>query len=182
MLSVNGVSASFKSAWPLWRTSIARVAPELSLPEIEHEYRRLGSCAYLAAWDVHQAKIYGRCESRSTIVTFDRLVQRVMHQDSYRHAHRVFWIVDNGTCHRGPASIQRLQRRYPNLRLIHAPIHASWLNQVEIYEAQRRYIEDRMWQELHAYGARRARKRGITEEDVPRLVEEYRREKRSKKR
>ena len=56
-----------------------------------------------------------------------------MSQDPYRRAHRVFWIVDNGTCHRGPASIQRLQQRYPNLRLIHGPIHASWLNQVEIY-------------------------------------------------
>jgi len=69
--------------------------------KIEHEYRRLGSWAYLAAWDVHQAKIYGRCESRCTIVTFDRLVQQVMSQDPYRQAHRVFWIVDNGTCHRG---------------------------------------------------------------------------------
>ncbi len=258
MSSVNGVSASFNSAWPLWRTSIARVAPELFPPEIviqvkalacelparqgvplsrwshhdlarqvcqsglvasisgttiwrwlhedairpwqhrcwlfprdpdffakasrlldlyqgvwegqplrsdefvlsadektsiqarqrrhpslpprahsplkiEHEYRRLGSWAYLAAWDVHRAKIYGRCESRSTIATFDRLVQHVMNQAPYRNAHRVFWIVDNGTCHRGPASIQRLQGRYPNLRLIHGPIHASWLNQVEIY-------------------------------------------------
>ena len=101
--------------------------------KIEHEYRRLGSWAYLAAWDVHQAKVYGRCESRSTIVAFDRLVEQVMNQPPYRHAHRVFWIVDNGTCHRGPASIRRLQQRYPNLRLIHAPIHASWLNQVEIY-------------------------------------------------
>ena len=54
-----------------------------------------------------------------------------MNQAPYRNAHRVFWIVDNGTCHRGPASIQRLQGRYPNLRLIHGPIHASWLNQIE---------------------------------------------------
>ena len=101
--------------------------------KIEHEYRRLGSWAYLAAWDVHRAKVYGRCESRSTIVTFDRLVKQVMNQAPYRNAHRVFWIVDNGTCHRGPASIQRLQGRYPNLRLIHGPIHASWLNQIELY-------------------------------------------------
>ncbi|MYC80839.1 MAG: hypothetical protein F4X19_01945 [Acidobacteria bacterium] len=53
--------------------------------------------------------------------------------DPYRHAHRVFWTVDIATCHRGPASIQRLQQRYPNLRLIHAPVHASWLNQVEVH-------------------------------------------------
>jgi hypothetical protein len=51
----------------------------------------------------------------------------------YRDAHRVFWIVDNGSSHRGPRSVERLQRRYPNLVLIHGPVHASWLNQIEIY-------------------------------------------------
>lgn len=33
----------------------------------------------------------------------------------------------------GQASIDRLQGRWPNLRLVHLPVHASWLNQVEIY-------------------------------------------------
>jgi transposase len=45
----------------------------------------------------------------------------------------VYWIVDNGSSHRGRASIERLESRWPNLRLIHLPIHASWLNQIEIY-------------------------------------------------
>jgi hypothetical protein len=45
----------------------------------------------------------------------------------------VFWIVDNGSAHRGTRSVERLQGRYPNLVLVHGPIHASWLNQVEIY-------------------------------------------------
>ena len=30
-------------------------------------------------------------------------------------------------------AVQRLQNAYPQLVLIHAPVHASWLNQVEIY-------------------------------------------------
>ena len=51
----------------------------------------------------------------------------------YRHARRVFWIVDNGTAHRGPAAVRRLQTRFPNLVLVHGPVHASWLNQIEIY-------------------------------------------------
>ena len=29
--------------------------------------------------------------------------------------------------------MQRLQGGYPNLILVHLPIHASWLNQIEIY-------------------------------------------------
>jgi DDE superfamily endonuclease len=45
----------------------------------------------------------------------------------------VFVIVDNGSAHRGKKSIKRLQDRYKNLILVHTPVHASWLNQAEIY-------------------------------------------------
>jgi hypothetical protein len=48
-------------------------------------------------------------------------------------APRVFWVLDNGSSHRGAASVRRLQKAHPNLMLVHLPIHASWLNQVEIY-------------------------------------------------
>lgn len=53
--------------------------------------------------------------------------------EPYASARRVFWVVDNGSSHRGRASVVRLQTRYPNLRLVHLPKHASWLNQIEIY-------------------------------------------------
>jgi hypothetical protein len=56
-----------------------------------------------------------------------------MSQPPYRKAKRVFWIVDNGSSHRGQAACQRLQKDFPNLLLVHLPVHASWLNQVEIY-------------------------------------------------
>ena len=56
-----------------------------------------------------------------------------MHQDPYRKARRVFWIVDNGSAHRGQHSICRLRERYPNLLLVHGPVHASRRNQIEIY-------------------------------------------------
>jgi hypothetical protein len=51
----------------------------------------------------------------------------------YASAARVFWVVDNGSSHRGQAAVKRLEGRYNNLRLIHLPVHASWLNQIEIY-------------------------------------------------
>jgi len=101
--------------------------------KIEHEYKRLGAWAYLAALDVHRAKLFGRCETKTGIAAFDRLVDQVMTQWPYRQARRVFWIVDNGSAHRGPRAAQRLQAKYPNLVLVHGPIHASWLNQIEIY-------------------------------------------------
>ena len=100
---------------------------------IEHEYRRLGAWAYFAAWDVGRAKVYGRCEKKTGIAPFDRLVDQVMTQSPYRSAERVFWVVDNGSSHRGLACTERLRKRWPNLIVVHTPIHASWLNQVEIY-------------------------------------------------
>ena len=100
---------------------------------VEHEYERMGAFAYVAAWDVKQARVFGRCEATTGIEPFDRLVQQVMSQDPYCSASRVFWIVDNGSSHRGKASIKRLQSRWNNLVLVHTPVHASWLNQVEIY-------------------------------------------------
>ena len=45
----------------------------------------------------------------------------------------MFVIVDNGSAHRGQRSIDRLQGTWKNLRLVHTPLHASWLNQTEIY-------------------------------------------------
>jgi hypothetical protein len=109
-------------------------APRPAQPmRVEFEYTRGGALSYLAAWDVRRAKIFGRCESTTGIVPFDQLVAQVMRQEPYRSARRVFWIVDNGSSHRGAAAVHRLQRAYPNLRLVHLPVHASWLNQVEIY-------------------------------------------------
>ncbi len=100
---------------------------------VEHEYERLGAWAYLAAWDVRNAKVYGRCECATGIASFDQLVSQVMTQKPYCRARRVFWIVDNGSSHRGAACQERLRRRWPNITVVHTPIHASWLNQIEIY-------------------------------------------------
>ncbi|HEY5892905.1 MAG TPA: IS630 family transposase [Chthoniobacterales bacterium] len=101
--------------------------------KVEHEYRRHGAWTYLAALDVHRAKVFGRCEARSGIASFDRLVDQVMEQSPYRQAQRVFWIVDNGSSHRGQKSVARLCARHRQLVLVHGPVHASWLNQIEIY-------------------------------------------------
>ena len=100
---------------------------------VEHEYERAGALAYLAAWDVHRGKVFGRCENTTGILPFGRLVDQVMSQEPYRSAHRVFWVVDNGSSHRGVAAAERLRVAHPNALLVHLPIHASWLNQVEIY-------------------------------------------------
>jgi len=60
------------------------------------------------------------------------LVEHVMTQQPYASAKRVFWIVDNGSSHRGNDAIDRLAKRFPNAVMVHTPVHASWLNQAEI--------------------------------------------------
>ena len=123
------------------KTSIqarARIHPTLPpqpgvAMRVEHEYVRCGAWAYLAALDVHRAKVFGRFERKTGIAPFERLVDHVMHQPPYNQAHRVFWIMDNGSSHRGARCVARLEAKYPRLVPVHGPIHASWLNQIEIY-------------------------------------------------
>jgi hypothetical protein len=100
---------------------------------VEHEYARTGALAYLAAWDVHYARLFGRCELKTGIAPFERLVAQVMGREPYRSAHRVFFVADNGSSHRGPRAVGRLRSQWPNAVLVHTPIHASWLNQIEVY-------------------------------------------------
>ncbi len=100
---------------------------------VEHEYKREGALAYLAAWDVKKAKIFGRCEKASGIKPFERLVAQVMSQKPYKSAKRVFWVMDNGSSHRGEKCVERLTQKWRNIVPVHLPVHASWLNQVEIY-------------------------------------------------
>jgi hypothetical protein len=122
------------------KTSIqARIRRHASLPaaqrrppRTEFEYTRGGALQYLAGWDVHRAKVFGRCEPTTGIEPFGRLVTQVMTTEPYRSARRVFWVVDNGSSHRGQTAARRLQGAWPTLRLVHLPVHASWLNQVPV--------------------------------------------------
>jgi len=99
----------------------------------EFEYERNGTLAYLAGWDVHHANLFDRVEDKTGIEPFEKLVEQVMTVEPYASARTVYWIVDNGSSHAGNASIERLETRWKNARLIHLPIHASWLNQIELY-------------------------------------------------
>jgi hypothetical protein len=118
---------------------------------VENEYERGGALQYLAAWDVQEGIVMGRCEPKTGIEPFGRLVQQVMEKPEYKEAPRVFWIVDNGSSHRGEASVQRMLEAWPNAVLVHLPVHASWLNQVEIYFSiiQRKVLTPNDFIDLH---------------------------------
>jgi transposase len=100
---------------------------------VEHEYVRNGALALLAAFDVHTGKVFASTPKTTGIAPFTELMAQVMSQPEYANAPRVFVIVDNGSDHRGRAAIDRLRKAHPNAVMIHTPVHASWLNQVEIF-------------------------------------------------
>ena len=99
---------------------------------VEHEYVRHGALALLAALDVRAGKVFAATPDTTGIAPFMDLIGQVMSQPEYKDAPRVFVIVDNGSDHRGQAAISRLRTAHPNAIMIHTPVHASWLNQVEI--------------------------------------------------
>ncbi|MFF3140530.1 IS630 family transposase [Streptomyces sp. NPDC057927] len=123
---------------------------------VNHTYGRGGALAYLAAYDVHAAQVSGRCEKTTGIEPFMNLVTQVMSQEPYASAKRVFWVVDNGSSHRGKKAADRLSAAFPNAVLIHTPVHASWLNQVEIFFSvvQRKVVSPNAFTDLAQVGDR----------------------------
>jgi hypothetical protein len=125
---------------------------------IEYEYERGGALQYLAAWDVRRGHVIGRCEPTTGIEPFGRLVKQVLAEEPYRSGERLFWIVDNGSSHRGETSKTRLHQVDSRIIVVHTPVHASWLNQVEIYFSiiQRKVLTPNDFADLEAVRLRLA--------------------------
>lgn len=100
---------------------------------VEHEYVRHGALALLAGLDVHTGTVFASTPETTGITPFMDLAAQVMARPEYKNAPRVFVIVDNGSDHRGKAATGRLRKAHPNAIMIHTPVHASWLNQIEIF-------------------------------------------------
>jgi hypothetical protein len=128
------ISSDEKTSIQARHRKIIGVGPMPGRPRrVEFEYERKGAVAYICGWDVHRAQLFGICSDKTGIEPFHELVDLVMRQEPYSSAKRVFWITDNGSSHRGESSVKRLSEWYPNAIQIHTPVHASWLNQVEIF-------------------------------------------------
>jgi hypothetical protein len=111
------ISADEKTSIQARRRKQPTLPPAPNRPtKLEHEYFREGAWTYLAAWDVHRAKVFGRCEVKNGMAPVERLVSEVMNQEPYKSARRVFWIMDNCSAHRGQKAIDRFRAkcsRYP---------------------------------------------------------------------
>ena len=118
--------------------ALGRPAPTLAptaeqVGRFEYEYSRGSTIAYLAALDVFSGRVFGRVDETTGIEPFNKLVHLVMGQEPYTKANRVFWIVDNGSSHHPHTFPARLQTMCPNAIAVMLPVHASWLNQIELY-------------------------------------------------
>jgi transposase len=115
------------------RVRPVRAAGPGRVMRVEHEYERGGALALLACYDVHEGTVTASTPATTGIVAFMDLMGQVMARPGYKDAPRVFVIVDNGSDHRGKKAAARLRAAHPNAIMIHTPVHASWLNQVEIF-------------------------------------------------
>jgi transposase len=122
----------------------------------EFQYTRAGTLAYLAAYDVHHGNVIGTVAPTTGIVPFAALVEKVMTSEPYASARRVFWVVDNGSSHSGAVSVQRMHNAWPTAQLVHLPIHASWLNPVEIFFSivQRKIVKPQNFPNLEVLAQR----------------------------
>jgi hypothetical protein len=80
---------------------------------IESEYRRHGTLAYLAAYDVHHAQVIGHCSPSTGIEPFTALVTKGTTREPYATTKRGLWVVDNGPSHRGWTDAGPPHRRVP---------------------------------------------------------------------
>ncbi|MGH3922591.1 MAG: IS630 family transposase [Egibacteraceae bacterium] len=141
--------------------ALSRCHPELPPApgrprRVEFEYQRGGTLAYVAAYDVHRAELMGTIAPTTGIPPFGELVAKVMTREPYASAKRVFWVVDNGSSHAGQASVLRMAEQWPSAILVHLPVHASWLNQIEIVFSviQRKVIKPADFADLDALAER----------------------------
>jgi transposase len=144
--------------------ALRRCHPDLGpgpgrIRRVEFEYEREGTLAYMGAYDVHAARLFGTVAEKTGIVPFMELAERVMTLEPYASARRVYWVVDNGSSHRGQRSVERMAAAWPNAQLVHLPVHASWLNQIEVVFSviQRKVIKPADFADLAALADRLCR-------------------------
>jgi len=99
----------------------------------EFEYRRNGTLCYLAFLDVFTGKVFGETSTTTGIEPFERVLGHCLAQERYRKARRIFLIVDNGCAHHPSTAPARITAQFPQVTVVHLPIHSSWLNQIELY-------------------------------------------------
>jgi len=95
----------------------------------EAEYVRHGTTNLIASLDVQTGEIFGRCMARTAkglVAFFEELV-------AYYAAGEIVIVCDNLNVHKGPLIDAFCERHGGRIRFVYTPLHASWVNQIEIW-------------------------------------------------
>jgi hypothetical protein len=98
-------------------------------PRFEYEYRRHGTTNLIAAFEVKTGKVFGQC--RPTRKAEDLL--DFMEAVAARYPGTVYVVWDNLNIHHGPRWDEFNARHGDRFRFVFTPVHASWMNQIEIW-------------------------------------------------
>lgn len=118
----------------------------------EFEYRRRGTCSLLASFDIRTGEVFGRVVRHRDA----RALMAFMHALAQRYdGRRVYVIWDNLNLHyegRAARWTRFNQEHGRRFRFVHTPLHASWVNQVEIWFSilQRRVLRYGSFESVNA--------------------------------
>jgi transposase len=96
----------------------------------EFEYIRRGTRTLIAAFDPHSGDVFGRCSRRRKATDLLRFMEAVAKRYPRK---RVTIVWDNLNIHSGPMWEAFNRRHGGRFRFVYTPLHASWVNQVEIW-------------------------------------------------
>ena len=124
-------SVDEKTAMQARSRTRASVAARRGRPELrEFEYVRHGTASLMAAMNVTEGTVHSKIIVANNSATFTEfLVELAATVDP---AKRIHLILDNGSSHTSKATKLWLAE-HPRFRVTYTPVHASWLNMVEIF-------------------------------------------------
>jgi len=96
----------------------------------EFEYIRRGTRTLIAAFDPHTGQVFGRCSRRRKATDLLRFMDEVAKRYPRK---RITIVWDNLNIHSGPRWEAFNRRHGGRFRFVYTPLHASWVNQVEIW-------------------------------------------------
>jgi transposase len=96
----------------------------------EFEYIRHGTKSLLAAFEVHTGQVFGQVRDNRKAVDLLEFMEAVADRWPDRHVH-VIW--DNLNIHHGERWLEFNAAHHGRFSFHYTPIHASWVNQVEIF-------------------------------------------------
>lgn len=115
----------------------------------EFEYIRHGTVNFLVALVVHTGKIHGWTLCHNDGEHLRAILPELF--EEHRDARRIHLIWDGGSSHIAHETTEFLRTRYPHVRALVTPPHASWLNQGELLlrAFSARYLKRGNWHSRH---------------------------------